>query len=72
MPSGTIRRLPPSLLRGRSRRTSGLSTDASVGDTTLGVGCKLVSPEYFDLLGIDVLRGRLFASDERSPARVSS
>jgi predicted permease len=47
---------------------SGLSTDASVGDTTLGVGCKLVSPEYFDLLGINVLRGRLFAPDERSPA----
>ena len=46
----------------------GLSTDASVGDTTLGVGCKLVSPEYFDLLGIKVLRGRLFAPDERSPA----
>ena len=46
----------------------GLSTDASVGDTTLGVGCELVSPEYLDLLGINVLRGRLFASDERSPA----
>jgi putative ABC transport system permease protein len=47
---------------------SGLSTAASVGDTTLAVGCKLVSPEYFDLLGINVSRGRLFAPDERSPA----
>jgi predicted permease len=47
---------------------SGASTEASVGDTTLGVGSKLVSPEYFDLLGIDVLSGRLFAPDERSPA----
>ena len=47
---------------------SGLSMDASVGDTTLGVGCKLVSPEYFGLLGINVSRGRLFAPDERSPA----
>jgi hypothetical protein len=42
--------------------------DASVGDATLGVGAKLVSPEYFDLLGINVLRGRVFAPDERSPA----
>src|SRR4029453_14655492 len=32
------------------------------------VGCKLVSPLYFDLLGINVLRGRLFAPEERSPA----
>ena len=47
---------------------SGAFTSASVGDTTVGVGCKLVSPEYFDLLGIDVLRGRLFAPEERSPA----
>jgi ABC-type antimicrobial peptide transport system permease subunit len=39
-----------------------------VDHTTLGVGCKLVSPEYFDLLGINVLRGRLFAPEERSPA----
>ena len=46
----------------------GASTDASVGDTKLGVGCKLVSPEYFDLLGINVSRGRLFAAEERSPA----
>src|SRR4030095_13214259 len=46
----------------------GPTRDASVGDTTLGVGCKLVSPEYFDLLGITVLRGRLFAPEERSPA----
>jgi ABC-type antimicrobial peptide transport system permease subunit len=42
--------------------------DARVGDTTLSVGCKLVSPEYFGLLGINVLRGRLFAPEERSPA----
>jgi putative ABC transport system permease protein len=47
---------------------SGESMDATVGTTTLGVGCKLVSPEYFDLLGINLLRGRIFASDERSPA----
>ncbi len=47
---------------------SGESMDATVGATTLGVGCKLVSPEYFDLLGINVVRGRIFASDERSPA----
>ena len=47
---------------------SGASVEASAGDTKLGVGCKLVSPEYFDLLGITVLRGRLFAPEERSPA----
>jgi len=47
---------------------SGVSMDARVGDTTLSVGCKLVSPQYFDLLGINVLRGRLFAPEERSPA----
>jgi putative ABC transport system permease protein len=46
----------------------GASMDASVGDATLEVSCKLVSPEYFDLLGINVLRGRLFAPDERSAA----
>ena len=46
----------------------GVSRDATVGAATLEVGCKLVSPEYFDLLGINVLRGRLFAADERSPA----
>jgi len=38
-----------------------------LGDTTLQVGCKLVSPEYFDLLGIRVLEGRIFAPDERNP-----
>jgi predicted permease len=47
---------------------SGAFVEARTGDTTLGVGCKLVSPEYFDLLGITVLRGRLFAPEERSPA----
>ncbi len=47
---------------------SGESVEATSGDTTLGVGYKLVSPEYFDLLGINVLRGRLFAPEERSPA----
>lgn len=46
----------------------GTSMNAAVSNTTLGVGCKLVSPEYFDLFGINVLRGRLFAPDERSPA----
>jgi len=46
----------------------GASMDATAGDTTVGVGCKLVSPEYFDLLGINVLTGRLFAPQERSPA----
>ena len=47
---------------------NGVSTDATVGDTTEGVGCRLVSPEYFGLLGIDVLKGRLFAAGERSPS----
>jgi putative ABC transport system permease protein len=47
---------------------SGESTNASVGDATVGVGCKLVSPEYFDVLGIDMVKGRLFAPDERSAA----
>ena len=45
---------------------NGLSTDATVGDTTQAVGCRLVSPEYFGLLGINVLRGRLFAAGERN------
>jgi hypothetical protein len=44
----------------------GALTKASVGDTKADVGCKFVSPEYFDLLGINVLRGRLFAPEERS------
>src|SRR5262245_24542182 len=47
---------------------SGESVEATAGNTTLGVEYKLVSPEYFGLLGINVLRGRLFAPDERSPA----
>ena len=47
---------------------SGAPPEARVGDATLSVGCKLVSPGYFDLLGINVLRGRLFAPEERSPA----
>ena len=47
---------------------SGESMNASVDDTTVGVGCKLVSPEYFGVLGINVVQGRLFAPDERSPA----
>jgi len=47
---------------------SGESVEATSGDTTLGVGYKLVSSDYFELLGINVLRGRLFAADERSPA----
>jgi predicted permease len=46
----------------------GASLDATVGEATAGVDWKLVSPEYFDLLGINVLRGRLFAPDERSTA----
>ncbi len=47
---------------------NGAAMDASAGKTTLAVGCKLVSPEYFDVLGINVLRGRIFAADERSAA----
>jgi predicted permease len=47
---------------------SGTATEATAGNTTVGVGCKFVSPEYFDLLGINVLRGRFFAPGERSPA----
>ena len=47
---------------------NGAFVEASGGDTTLRVGYKLVSPEYFDLLGITALRGRLFALEERSPA----
>src|SRR5262245_31237172 len=46
----------------------GARTEASVGDTKADVDCKFVSPAYFDLLGINVLRGRLFALEERSPA----
>jgi putative ABC transport system permease protein len=47
---------------------SGAPLEARVGDAALSVGCKLVSPGYFDLLGINVLKGRLFAPEERSPA----
>jgi predicted permease len=32
------------------------------------VTCQFVSPEYFDVLGIEVVRGRGFADTERSPA----
>jgi predicted permease len=45
----------------------GVTLDAVAGDAKLGVGCKLVTPEYFGLLGIPVLQGRTFAPDERSP-----
>lgn len=47
---------------------SGAFVEASAGDMKLGVGCKLVSLDYFDLLGINLVRGRLFAADERGPA----
>ena len=47
---------------------SGASMNASVGNTAVGVGCKLVSPEYFGVLGINLVQGRLFAPDERSAA----
>jgi ABC-type antimicrobial peptide transport system permease subunit len=46
----------------------GSPMDASVDETTVGVAGKLVSAEYFDLLGIGVLKGRVFAPDERGPA----
>jgi ABC-type antimicrobial peptide transport system permease subunit len=44
---------------------SGEPIEATVGSSTSEVGYKLVSPEYFQLLGIDVLNGRLFAAEER-------
>jgi predicted permease len=47
---------------------SGATTEVSAGDTHVEVGCKLVSQEYFDLLGIHVRSGRIFAPGERSPA----
>ena len=45
---------------------SGAFVEASTADTKTAVGCKLVSPEYFDLLGITALKGRLFSAEERS------
>ena len=47
---------------------NGAFTEATAGDTKLQVGCRFVSPEYFGLLGIGLLEGRLFAPDERSTA----
>jgi predicted permease len=47
---------------------SGATVEVTTGDAKAEVGCKLVSQEYFDLLGINVRRGRLFASEERSPS----
>jgi predicted permease len=46
----------------------GAYAEARAGATNLPVGYKLVSPEYFDLLGITVVRGRLFAREERDLA----
>jgi predicted permease len=42
---------------------AGIATGAS---GTRAVGYKFVSPEYFNVLGIDILRGRRFAEVERS------
>ena len=47
---------------------SGTSVQAGAGDARLEVGCKLVTPEYFRLLGINLLEGRVFAPEERNPA----
>ena len=46
----------------------GAYVEATVGAATRPVGYKVVSPEYFDLLGVNLLRGRLFAAGERSVA----
>jgi predicted permease len=48
--------------------SSGEPIDATVGNTSLGTTYKLVSLEYFDVFGINVLAGRLFAPEERGPA----
>ena len=37
-----------------------------VGQWQVGVGYKFVSPEFFSVLGIDIVRGRGFAQTERS------
>ena len=40
------------------------SAEAPASAARSGVGYKYVSPEYFDVLGIDLLRGRTFTPDE--------
>jgi predicted permease len=40
---------------------------AKSNDRTAAVACRFVSPEYFKVLDIGLVRGRTFAADERSP-----
>ena len=40
--------------------------NADVADLKTTLNCQLVSPEYFGVLGIEVLQGRAFLPDERS------
>lgn len=46
----------------------GVALEAAAGGAKQLVNCKLVSPEYFHLLGIPTVRGRLFAPEEGSTA----
>ena len=58
--------LPPPL---KLRRTRRKADKAPLAEDTRGkstVGYKFVSPEFFNVLGIDIVRGRGFAPTERS------
>jgi predicted permease len=59
----------PGLLGGRAAFAEASAPEAALADGATGrstVTYQFVSPEYFGVLGIDLVRGRGFAQDERS------
>jgi predicted permease len=67
--TASIAATSPQGFRGETADASAVGmTEADGSIRQDAVNYKFVSPEYFDLLGIDVLAGRGFRPDERSPA----
>jgi predicted permease len=58
---------PPGI-GGRNATATAIETATGADGASRPVSFKLVSPEYFEVLGLRVLRGRRFTDDERSVA----